>query len=91
VAGIIGWNFPLVLAAGKMGPALATGNSLVLKPSEFTSFSAARLAELASEAGVPDGVFNVIHVTPRWGPHSGIIPTSTWSHSPAALRRARSC
>jgi acyl-CoA reductase-like NAD-dependent aldehyde dehydrogenase len=61
VAGIIGWNFPLLLAAGKIGPALATGNSLVLKPSELTSFSAARVAELAIEAGVPEGVLNVVH------------------------------
>ena len=61
VAGIVGWNFPLLLAAGKIGPALVTGNSLVLKPSELTSFSAARAAELAIEAGVPEGVFNVIH------------------------------
>jgi acyl-CoA reductase-like NAD-dependent aldehyde dehydrogenase len=61
VSGIVGWNFPLLLAASKIGPALATGNSLVLKPSELTSFSTARLAELAIEAGVPEGVFNVIH------------------------------
>ena len=61
VAGIIGWNFPLVLAAQKVGPALAAGNSLVLKPSELTSLSAARIAELAVEAGVPPGVFNVVH------------------------------
>ena len=61
VAGIVGWNFPLALAAGKVGPALAVGNSLVLKPSEFTSLSAVRLAELAMEAGVPEGVFNVVH------------------------------
>ena len=61
VAGVIGWNFPLYLAAMKIGPALATGNSLVLKPSELTSFSAARIAELAIEAGVPEGVLNVIH------------------------------
>ena len=47
VAGIVGWNFPLLLAANKIGPALAGGNSLVLKPSEFTSLSAARIAELA--------------------------------------------
>jgi acyl-CoA reductase-like NAD-dependent aldehyde dehydrogenase len=61
VAGIVGWNFPLVLAASKIGPALATGNSLVLKPSEVTSFSAARVAELGIEAGVPEGVLNVVH------------------------------
>jgi acyl-CoA reductase-like NAD-dependent aldehyde dehydrogenase len=61
VAGIVGWNFPLVLAASKIGPALATGNCLVLKPSELTSLSAARVAELAVEAGVPEGVLNVVH------------------------------
>jgi acyl-CoA reductase-like NAD-dependent aldehyde dehydrogenase len=61
VAGIVGWNFPLVLAAMKIGPALATGNSLVLKPSELTSLSAGRVAELAIEAGLPEGVFNVVH------------------------------
>jgi acyl-CoA reductase-like NAD-dependent aldehyde dehydrogenase len=61
VGAIVGWNFPLVLAAGKIGPALAAGNSLVLKPSELTSLSAARVAELAIEAGVPRGVLNVIH------------------------------
>jgi acyl-CoA reductase-like NAD-dependent aldehyde dehydrogenase len=61
VAAIIGWNFPLSLAASKLGPALVMGNSLVLKPSEFTSLSASRLAELAIEAGMPPGVFNVVH------------------------------
>ena len=61
VGGIVGWNFPLTLAASKVGPALAMGNSLVLKPSEFSSLSASRLAELALEAGVPAGVFNVVH------------------------------
>jgi acyl-CoA reductase-like NAD-dependent aldehyde dehydrogenase len=60
VAGIIGWNFPLVLATEKIGPALAAGNCVVLKPSELTCLTATRLAELAREAGVPDGVFNVI-------------------------------
>jgi acyl-CoA reductase-like NAD-dependent aldehyde dehydrogenase len=75
-AGIVGWNFPLLLAAGKIGPALATGNSLVLKPSELTSFSAARIAELAIAAGVPEGVFNVIHggggVGSALAHHSGV-------------------
>jgi acyl-CoA reductase-like NAD-dependent aldehyde dehydrogenase len=61
VAGIVGWNFPLFLAVQKVAPVLATGNSLVLKPSEWTSLSASRLAELAVEAGVPPGVFNVVH------------------------------
>ena len=61
VAAIIGWNFPLLLAVQKMAPALAVGNSLVLKPSELTSLSAGFLAQLAIEAGVPPGVFNVVH------------------------------
>ncbi len=63
VGGVVGWNYPLALAAQKLGPALAMGNSLVLKPSEFTSLSACRLAELALEAGVPAGVFNVVNGT----------------------------
>lgn len=67
VAAIIGWNFPVVLAAQKIGPILATGNSLILKPSELTSLSAVRLAELALEAGVPEGVFNVISGAPGVG------------------------
>lgn len=61
VGAIVGWNYPLALAASKVGPALAMGNSLVLKPSEFTSLSACHLAELAMEAGVPAGVFNVVN------------------------------
>lgn len=61
VGGIVGWNYPLALAASKLGPALAMGNSLILKPSEFTALSAGFLAELAMEAGVPAGVFNVVH------------------------------
>lgn len=61
VAGIAGWNFPLGLAAGKMAPALIMGNTIVLKPSEFTSLSAQHLAALAIEAGIPPGVFNVVH------------------------------
>ena len=67
VAGIAGWNFPLSLAAGKIGPALITGNSIVLKPSEFTSLSAGLLAELANQAGVPAGVINVVHGGPAVG------------------------
>lgn len=60
VGAIVGWNFPLVLAIQKMAPALAMGNTIVLKPSELSSFSALRLAELAVEAGIPPGVFNVL-------------------------------
>jgi 4-(gamma-glutamylamino)butanal dehydrogenase len=57
---VIPWNFPAQMAAWKIGPALAAGNSVVLKPAELTSLSAIRMAELASEAGVPAGVFNVV-------------------------------
>jgi acyl-CoA reductase-like NAD-dependent aldehyde dehydrogenase len=58
--GIIPWNFPLVMAAFKLGPALAFGNTAVLKPAEQTPLTALRLAELALEAGVPEGVVNVV-------------------------------
>jgi 4-guanidinobutyraldehyde dehydrogenase/NAD-dependent aldehyde dehydrogenase len=60
VAAIVPWNFPLIMAAWKIGPALAAGNSLVLKPSEKSPLTAIRIAELASTAGIPDGVFNVL-------------------------------
>jgi acyl-CoA reductase-like NAD-dependent aldehyde dehydrogenase len=60
VGAIVPWNFPLIMAAWKIGPILAAGNSLVLKPSEKSPLSAIRLAQLASEAGLPDGVFNVV-------------------------------
>ena len=60
VAAIIPWNYPMLMAAWKIGPALASGNSLVLKPSEKAPLSSLRLAELALEAGVPPGVFNVL-------------------------------
>ena len=62
--GVVGlitpWNFPLTIASWKMGPALAAGNTVVLKPAELTPLSALRFAELASEAGLPDGVLNVV-------------------------------
>ena len=62
--GVIGllvpWNFPAQMAAWKLGPTLAAGNSVVLKPARQTSLSALRMAELAAEAGIPDGVFNVV-------------------------------
>ena len=60
VGQIIPWNFPLLMAAWKLGPALATGNCIILKPAEQTPLSALRLAELAAEAGLPDGVLNVV-------------------------------
>jgi len=60
VAAIVPWNFPLIMAAWKIGPALAAGNSFILKPSEKSSLTAIRIAELAARAGIPDGVFNVL-------------------------------
>ena len=68
VAGIVPWNFPLILAAWKFAPALAAGNCVVLKPSELTPYATAHLAALAIEAGVPPGVFNIIQGT---GPSAG--------------------
>ena len=60
VAAIVPWNFPLLMASWKLGPALATGNSVVLKPSEKSPLTAIRVAQLAIEAGIPAGVLNVL-------------------------------
>jgi acyl-CoA reductase-like NAD-dependent aldehyde dehydrogenase len=57
---IVPWNFPLNISSWKLGPALACGNTVVLKPAELTPLSALRLAELALEAGIPEGVLNVV-------------------------------
>lgn len=68
VAAIVPWNFPLLMAVWKLAPALAMGNSVVLKPSEKSPLTALRLAELAIEAGIPAGVFNVL---PGFGKEAG--------------------
>jgi phenylacetaldehyde dehydrogenase len=60
VGAIVPWNFPMSMACWKLAPALATGNTVVLKPAEETSLSTLRLAELVQEAGFPDGVVNVV-------------------------------
>ncbi|NYS62546.1 aldehyde dehydrogenase [Vreelandella salicampi] len=60
VAAIVPWNFPLMMTSWKIAPALAAGNSVILKPSEKSPLSALRLAHLAQEAGIPDGVFQVL-------------------------------
>jgi len=60
VAAVVPWNFPLEMATWKCAPALAMGNSVILKPAEQSSFTAIRVAELALEAGIPAGVFNII-------------------------------
>ncbi|MDN3459878.1 aldehyde dehydrogenase family protein [Rhodococcus sp. APC 3903] len=61
VGAVIAWNFPLLLAAWKLSPALATGNTVVLKPAEQTPLTAALLGEVLRDAGVPDGVVNIVH------------------------------
>jgi len=68
VVAIVPWNYPLMMAAWKVGPALVTGNSLILKPAEQSPLTAIRMAELLAEAGLPEGVFNVL---PGDGPTTG--------------------
>jgi acyl-CoA reductase-like NAD-dependent aldehyde dehydrogenase len=68
VGAIVPWNFPVMTAAWKIAPALAMGNSMVLKPAEQSPLTALRLAELAAQAGVPDGVLNVV---PGFGETAG--------------------
>jgi gamma-glutamyl-gamma-aminobutyraldehyde dehydrogenase len=60
VGAVVPWNFPILMATWKLAPALAAGNSVIVKPSRLTSLSVIRLAELATEAGLPDGVLNVV-------------------------------
>jgi aldehyde dehydrogenase (NAD+) len=67
VGQIIPWNFPLLMLAWKVAPALATGNTVVLKPAEFTSLTALRFAELCQEIGLPDGVVNIVTGDGRTG------------------------
>ena len=68
IGAVVPWNFPLDMATWKCAPALVAGNSVVLKPAEQSPLSALRLAELAAEAGIPDGVLNVV---PGFGPTAG--------------------
>lgn len=68
VAAVVPWNFPMLMASWKVAPALAMGNSVILKPAEQSSLSAIKLASLALEAGIPPGVFNVV---PGTGPEVG--------------------
>ncbi len=65
---IVPWNYPMIMAAWKIAPALAVGNSVVLKPSEKSPLTALRMADLALEAGIPAGVFNVVT---GYGPEAG--------------------
>jgi len=76
VGAIVAWNFPLLLASWKLGPALACGNCVVLKPAEQTPLTALRLGQLALEAGFPAGVLNIVTGGPQTGKalvkHSGV-------------------
>ena len=88
---VLPWNFPLLMAAWKLAPALAAGCSVVLKPAEQTPLTAMRLAELAVEAGIPEGVLNVVPASAkRPAKRSGAIPTLTSSPLPARRRSAAS-
>jgi betaine-aldehyde dehydrogenase len=79
-AGIGAWNYPVQIACWKSAPALACGNAMIFKPAELTPLTAARLAEIYTEAGVPNGVFNVIQGDARTGQllsrHPGIAKVS---------------
>ncbi|MDH3316181.1 MAG: betaine-aldehyde dehydrogenase [Gammaproteobacteria bacterium] len=79
-AGIGAWNYPIQIACWKSGPALACGNAMIFKPAELTPLTAAKLAEIYTQAGVPDGVFNVVQGDGRTGQllsrHPGIAKVS---------------
>jgi acyl-CoA reductase-like NAD-dependent aldehyde dehydrogenase len=81
VAAIVPWNYPLIITAWKLGPALAAGNSVVLKPASQSPLTALRLAELAAEAGLPDGVLNVV-------PGPGSVVGSALARHPAVDKMA---
>ena len=85
---IVPWNFPLNISSWKLGPALASGNTVVLKPAELTPLSALRLAELVLEAGIPEGVVNVARRARARSSAaaSSSTPTSPRSASPARPR-----
>ena len=91
VGAVVPWNFPLTMTAWKLAPALAVGNSVILKPAEHTTFSALRLAELAYESGIPAGVLNVTpgsgHITGRaLGEHPD-VDVITFTGSPEVGRK----
>ena len=79
-AGIGAWNYPIQIACWKSAPALACGNAMIFKPAELTPLTAMKLAEIYTEAGLPDGVFNVVHGDHRVGialsTHPGIAKVS---------------
>lgn len=91
IGAVVPWNYPLIISSWKIGPALAAGNSVVLKPAEDSALSALLLAELGSRAGLPDGVLNVV---PGFGPVAGaalgrheLVAKIAFTGSPAVGRR----
>ena len=91
IGAVVPWNYPLIISSWKIAPALATGNSVVLKPAEDSALSALLLAELGAEAGLPDGVLNVV---PGRGPVAGaalgrheLVAKIAFTGSPAVGRR----
>ncbi|WP_367161130.1 aldehyde dehydrogenase family protein (plasmid) [Kozakia baliensis] len=96
VAGIIPWNFPLLIGVWKVLPALAAGCSVIAKPSETTPLTMLRFAELATEAGVPDGVFNVVTglgslAGERLVRHHNVTKVSFTGSTPTGKRIAEHC
>jgi len=94
VAGIVPWNFSVMIAIWKLGAALATGCTLILKPSEFTPITLLRLAELAVEAGLPPGVLNVVNGTGEVGAqlieHPKVAKVSFTGSVPTGLKVGQS-
>ena len=82
VGAIIPWNYPLMMAAWKVAPALATGSTMVLKPASATPLTALRLGELALEAGIPAGVLNVVP-GPGAEVGGGLAAHPAWTRSPS--------
>ncbi len=90
IGGILPWNFPFFLIARKAAPALVTGNTIVIKPSEETPHNAVKFCDLLAEAGLPRGLINIVHG--RGPPSARRSPprrASAWSASPAASRPAQ--
>ena len=87
VGAVIPWNYPLIITAWKLAPSLATGNSVVLKPAEQSPLTALALAELGAEAGLPDGVLNVV---PGFGEEAGEpLGATHWSTRSRSRARCR--
>jgi len=94
-AQVIPWNFPLMMAAWKLAPALACGNTCVLKPAETTSLTALRLAEIFAEVGLPPGVVNIVTGGPETGrrlvEHPGVDKVAFTGSTEVGRRIAASC